>query len=94
MNYFQNKIQKQKNLDGMIIFATQKASLTGFDMAIVELIHGQYGKYFEVLKYEEAKKRGLEVIRHIRPMSVRKLSTDRKYRKHKESDNSGQSAGE
>lgn len=93
MNYLQNKVQKQQKLGTMIIFATQKATLTGSDMAIVELIHGQYGKYFEVLKYDEAKKRGLEVIRHIEPLPVGKLPANSKHRKPKAVDNSGQPAG-
>lgn len=94
MNYLQHKIQHQKDLDGMIILATQKANISGFDMAIVEVIHGLYGKYYEILKYKAAKERNMEVIRHIEPLSVRKLSTDRKLRKPKTFDNPGKPSGD
>lgn len=90
MSYLDHKkFTDAKNLDFVVMQAMQQASVSGFEKAIVSDYDGTYGKYYKILNYTEAKEANLEVIRHIRPLSPVKLSTDRKRRKSEEPDSNG-----
>lgn len=60
--------RSMKDFNHAKIMISHDAHLTNRVLAMVKLTHGRYGEYYGGVEYEEAKKRGLHILRKLGPV--------------------------